>query len=81
MASITIRNVDENVKIRLRKMAAAHGNSMQEELRLILTSATAQEAAQTRGLGTALNEAFKAVGGVDLDLPPREPMRKLPDFK
>ena len=33
-----------------------------------------------KGLGTAINELFKPFGGVELELPPREPMRELPLF-
>ena len=31
-------------------------------------------------LGTALHELFKPLGGVDLDIPPREPMPEPPKF-
>ena len=37
MASITIRNLDERVKQNLRKSAAAHGVSMEQEARKILS--------------------------------------------
>ena len=33
-----------------------------------------------RNLGTAIHELFKPLGGVDLPIPPREPMREPPDF-
>ena len=36
MASITIRNLDDDVKTRLRVRAAGNGRSMEEEARLIL---------------------------------------------
>ncbi|SDP30925.1 Phosphopantothenate-cysteine ligase /Phosphopantothenoylcysteine decarboxylase [Phyllobacterium sp. YR620] len=36
MASITIRNLDDSIKERLRVRAAAHGRSMEEEARIIL---------------------------------------------
>lgn len=36
MASITIRNLDEGTKEKLRLRAAAHGRSMEEEVRLLL---------------------------------------------
>ena len=31
-------------------------------------------------LGTAIHEIFKPFGGVELEIPPREPMRKPPHF-
>ena len=39
MASITIRNLDDNVKTRLRVRAAEHHRSMEEEVRIILRDA------------------------------------------
>ena len=39
MASITIRNLDEEVKSRLRVRVAEHHRSMEEEARLILCDA------------------------------------------
>ena len=80
MASITIRNLDDDVKTRLRKRAAGHGRSMEEEARLILADAVEREAAPAKGLGTALHELFKPYGGVELEIPPREPMRESPLF-
>ena len=35
MASLTIRNLDETLKRRLRLRAAGHGRSMEEEVREI----------------------------------------------
>ncbi len=75
MASITIHNLDNDVKTRLRIRAARHGRSMEEEARLILAQAVDREPAPAKGLGTALHELFKPFGGVDLELPPREPPR------
>ena len=80
MASITIRNLDDDVKTRLRKRAAGHGRSMEEEARVILADAVEREAAPAKGLGTALHELFKPHGGVELEIPPREPMREPPLF-
>ena len=73
MASITIRNLDDDVKPRLRMRAAGHGRSMKEEARLILGDAVEREPAPAKGLGTALHELFKPFGGVELEIPPREP--------
>ena len=39
MATLTIRNVDEDLKATLRIRAAMHGHSMEEELRSILRQA------------------------------------------
>ena len=80
MASITIRNLDDDVKTKLRMQAAENGRSMEEEARLILAEAVAREAAPAKGLGTAIHVLFKPFGGIDLNLPPREPMREPPRF-
>ena len=80
MASITIRNLDDDVKIRLRVRVAGNGRSMEEEARLILPETVGRETAPEKGLGTAIHELFKPLGGVELELPPREPMREPPRF-
>ena len=81
MASITIRNLDDKVKTRLRILAAGHGRSMEEEARLILAGAVEQDLSPEKDLGSALHELFKPHGGADLNLPPREPMRDPPPFE
>ena len=81
MASITIRNLDNKVKTRLRIRAAGHGRSMEEEARLILAEVVEQDLAPEKSLGTALHELFKPLGGIELKLPPREPMRDPPPFE
>lgn len=70
MASITIRNLDVQVKEQLRIAAAHNGHSMEEEARLILGKALAS-VDRTGGLGSRIHQRFKATGGVDLDLPAR----------
>ena len=80
MASITIRNLDDDVKTRLRVRAAENGRSMEEEARVILREAVGREEVPAKGLGTAIHERFKPFGGVELDLPPRESMREPPRF-
>ncbi|MCE2482933.1 MAG: plasmid stabilization protein [Alphaproteobacteria bacterium] len=80
MASITIRNLDDDVRTRLRMRASGKGRSMEEEVRLILSEAVRRETVPEKGLGTAIHELFKPLGGVELALPPREPMREPPRF-
>ena len=80
MASITIRNLDDDVKRRLRVRAAEHGRSMEEEARDILRQVVGQPSAP-RNLAQAIHARFAALGGVDLALPVRTPMRSIPDFE
>ena len=79
MASLTIRNLDETVKQRLRIRAAEHGRSMEEEARAILRSAVGGPAPASN-LGRVIHERFAAVGGVELELAARGPMRAPPHF-
>ena len=78
MASITVRNLDEALKRRLRVRAAENGRSMEQEAREILREALDPEAAPSKILGTAIHQLFKPYGGVELDIPAREPMREPP---
>ncbi len=80
MATITVRNLDERLQQRLHLRAAQHGHSLEEEVHDILRAALGQEKAPVKNLGTALHELFKPFGGVELDIPPREPMREPPRF-
>ena len=70
MASLSIRDLDDEVRERLRVRAAAHGRSTEAEVRAILTEAVAGPAA-TMNLGQAIRAAFGSVGGVELEVPPR----------
>lgn len=78
MATLTIRNVDENVKQKLRQMAARQGHSMEEEVRQILNRTVYQEA--EKGLGTRIAAIFAELNGVELDIPPRSLARPAPTF-
>ena len=80
LASITIRSLEDDVKTGLHKRAAVHGRSMEEEVRVILREAVGREAVPEKGPGTAIHELFKPLGEVELELPPRGPMREPPSF-
>jgi plasmid stability protein len=69
MAAITVRSVDDDVKHRLRVRAAEHGRSMEAEVRAILAEAVAEEPPKNWLL--QLHERCAAIGGVELDIPPR----------
>lgn len=82
MASMTIRNLDNDVKARLRVRAARRGVSMEEEARCILRAALSVDTQATSG--SALVKAIRArvarFGGIELELPRRGPLREPPDF-
>jgi plasmid stability protein len=81
MATLTIRNLDRAVKERLRVRAAQHGYSMEVEARRILQTVLAgSPRPPERNLYERIHARFAALGGVDLDLPPREPSREPPRF-
>ena len=79
MANLTIRKIDPAVKERLRVRAAQHGRSMEEEARRILNDACAP-VETPRSLGELALELFGPEGGVELDIPARQPLREPPDF-
>lgn len=80
MASITIRNLDDDIKRRLRVRAAEHGRSMEEEARDILRQVVGQPGAP-RNLGQSIHVKFAALGGVELPLAKRTPLRSAPDLE
>ena len=79
MASITIRNLDDGLKRRLGIRAAELGRLMEEEVRKILRQAIGRTT-PSENLGEAIHRRFAAMGGVELDLPPREPMPEPPRY-
>jgi plasmid stability protein len=82
MAAMTIRNLDDDLKARLRVRAARHGRSMEEEARSILRAALANRVEDDSGasLYAAIRARVEPFGGIDIELPPREPQRDPPDF-
>jgi antitoxin FitA len=80
MASMTIRNLDEPLKRRLRMRAASHGRSMEDEARDILRAALSTQPSGPRNLFEAIRARVAPFGGVKLEIPPREPMPPPVDF-
>jgi plasmid stability protein len=80
MAVITIRQLEENIKSRLRVRAAHHGRSMEAEARAILRSALGAASPVKGNLAERIRQRFAPLGGVELKLPRRDPIRKPPDF-
>ncbi|WP_174235260.1 FitA-like ribbon-helix-helix domain-containing protein [Pseudanabaena sp. ABRG5-3] len=80
MASITIRNLDDALKAKLRVRAARLGHSMEEEVRLILKNVLDAEDS-SRSLGESIHQRFASLGGFDLPKLAREPIRDRPLFE
>jgi plasmid stability protein len=80
MAALSIRDLDDSVKDKLRLRAARHGRSMEAEIRLILTAAATEEDGPRTDLFSALTERFAQLGGVDLDVPARTTPPRAADF-
>ena len=80
MASITVRNLEDGLKHRLRIRAAENGRSMEEEARDILRMALYHQQPEQGNLASTIRARFAPLGGVELDIPPRSPMRKPPRF-
>lgn len=81
MATMTIRNLDEDLKARLRVRAARHGQSMEEEVRSILRSALQAEPLSGKSFVKGIREMVEPYGGIELELPVRHPQRDPPDFR
>jgi plasmid stability protein len=79
VASITIRNLDDDIKQRLRVRAAEHGRSMEEEARDILRRVMS-DAASPRDPAAAIRARVTAAARAELELPAREPMREPPQL-
>ncbi|CAH0166208.1 hypothetical protein SRABI106_00781 [Rahnella aquatilis] len=70
MATITVRNLDDDVKELLRIAAARKGHSMEEEARLILKQALTTTVPDF-GLCSQLRQRFSSLSVEHLELPPK----------
>jgi plasmid stability protein len=66
MGAITVRNLSDETHRALRVRAVQHGRSTEAEVRAILDAAV-RPAGRVK-IGSALVEAFRRLGGVDLDI-------------
>ena len=80
MGTLTIRNLDDPLKSRLRLRAAARNRSMEEEARQILRAALQEPVAQTLDLGTRIRARFAALGDVQLPIDARQTQREPPEL-
>ena len=80
MAAISVRDLDEDVANRLKVRAARHGRSMEAEVRAILTDAVTAREDEQLNLAQVIRERFAAIGGVELEIPPRQDMPRAADL-
>ena len=83
MASITIRNIDADVKERLKQRAIGHGRSVEAEARDIIEDALGakQPVAVPDNLYDAIRAIVEPLGGIELETFPRQPVREPPRFE
>lgn len=80
MATLTIRNLEDTLKSRLRLRAAARNRSMEDEVRHILRAALPEPAAPASDMSTRIRARFAGLGDVQLPVAEREPVRPPPAF-
>ena len=68
MASITVRNLDEDVKERLKIRAVRNGRSLEAEARVLLRDAVAERRGPVSNLGTRFAERFAKYNLKESDL-------------
>jgi plasmid stability protein len=78
MSTLTVRNLDDALKKRLRVRAAENGRSMEAEARAILRS-TLGGGADDR-LGSRIHERFVGLEGDGLDFPARNELPRSADL-
>lgn len=79
MASLTIRDLDDETKERLRVRAARRKRSMEEEARHILREAVARDDAPAEeNLVDVFARLVRPLGGVELEIPARQAGRPPP---
>ncbi len=79
MGSLTIRNVDDSLKAKLRMVAAMNERSMEEEARQILKRFLLQNRCSD-GIGSRIAKRFSDAGGVILPEIQRAMPRVLSDI-
>ena len=80
VATLTVRGLAADLHARLRVRAAQHGRSMEAEVRAILEEHLTDPAPHIVGLGSRVHARFAALGGLELDLPPRQAAPRAADF-
>lgn len=62
MAQLVVRNLEDDIRNKLKERARKHGRSMEEEVRAILRSAVMSRKPPSAGLGSRLSALFGPLG-------------------
>ena len=62
MAQLIVRDLEEEIKVRLKRLAARHGRSMEEEVRHILRNAAKHSDQPIAKLGSRISKRFRGTG-------------------
>jgi plasmid stability protein len=81
MSTLTVRNLDDGLKARLRVRAAENGRSMEAEARAILRSTLVGSAGADERLGSRIHERFAGLRGDKLELPSRTELPRAADLR
>ena len=80
MTAISVRDLDDRVAARLKVRAARNGRSMEAEVRTILTDAVTASEGEGLNLAQTIGRRFSAIGGVELQIPPRSDLPRSADL-
>ncbi|MBE9036802.1 FitA-like ribbon-helix-helix domain-containing protein [aff. Roholtiella sp. LEGE 12411] len=81
MNNITMSNLDDDIKSRLKKRAEKHGRSLEEEAKEILRMALIENHEQPLNLANMIEQRFANLGDFELPEIPREPIRTISTFE
>ena len=62
MAQFVVRELEESVKVALKRRAKRHGRSMEDEVRHILRNAVKEDRQPAQKLGTRISARFAGIG-------------------
>jgi antitoxin FitA len=80
LATLVIRDLDPEVKARLRRRAAENGRSMEAEARAVLQEAVGSTR-PSRGLGTFIHDEVAGPGGIELPIPARDSEARIANLR
>ncbi|GAB22713.1 hypothetical protein GOPIP_031_03350 [Gordonia polyisoprenivorans NBRC 16320 = JCM 10675] len=79
MGTVTIRDLDDDLKALLRVRAAEHGRSMEAEVRAILRDVLTRPD-DGIGMGTRIRRRFSGADIDGVEMPPRNESPRAPDL-